>query len=446
MKNNDINQADINSDCPLWFDGRSIDEIMFCNELLKEHPMKCFNGTFFTQDGQIDNIDIVRNEIFNKLAPYVKSSVSKKVDAMLLTLKMVCHVNDIPIRQNRIHLNNGTLFTSGKFTPEKEFCRNRLPIDYNPNAQKPELWLKFISELLSEEDIPTLQEYMGYCLIPTTKAQKMLFIIGKGGEGKSRLGPVLRYILGENMSTGSISKVEVNQFARADLEHKLLMLDDDIKLEALPQTNIIKSIVTAELPMDLEKKGKQSYQGKLYVRFMGLGNGTLQSLYDKSYGFFRRQIILYTKERPLGRVDDPFLAEKLCKEAEGIFLWAFEGLQRLMLNRFKFTMSEQSKANITEAIKDSNNIVEFMESDGYFSFSGEGEISSKEFYEIYRNWCFDNVMTPLSAKTFSSYLLNHQTDYSLEYTNKIHMGKRYVRGFLGVTPSLDYVNNLFEVN
>ena len=49
--------------------------------------------------------------------------------------------------------------------------------------------------------------------------------------------------------------------------------------------------------MDLEKKGQQSYQGDLYVRFIGLGNGVLQSLYDRSVGFFRRQIILSTKEK-----------------------------------------------------------------------------------------------------------------------------------------------------
>ncbi len=114
------------------------------------------------------------------------------------------------------------------------------------------------------------------------------------------------------MNTGSIAKVETSPFARADLEHQLLMIDDDMKLEDLPQTNNIKTIVTAELPMDLEKKGKQSYQGRLYVRFLGLGNGTLQSLHDRSVGFFRRQIILTAKERPEGRVDDPFIAEKMC--------------------------------------------------------------------------------------------------------------------------------------
>lgn len=116
----------------------------------------------------------------------------------------------------------------------------------------------FLSQLLEPEDILTLQEFMGYCFIPSTKGQKMLLLIGKGGEGKSRIGIVLRALLGSNMNTGSIAKVETSPFARADLEHELVMLDDDMKLEALPQTNNIKAIITAELPMDLEKRDSRA--------------------------------------------------------------------------------------------------------------------------------------------------------------------------------------------
>ena len=58
-------------------------------------------------------------------------------------------------------------------------------------------------------------------------------------------------------STEMISKSE-NRFARADLEHTLLCVDDDMRMEALRQTNYVKSIVTAQGQMDLERKGKQS--------------------------------------------------------------------------------------------------------------------------------------------------------------------------------------------
>ena len=152
----------------------------------------------------------------------------------------------------------------------------------------------------------TLQEYLGYCLIPTNRGQVMMLLKGNGGEGKSRIGVVMQKLLGSNLKNGSIAKVERSPFARADLEHELLMVDDDMKLEALKSTHYLKSLITAEMPMDLERKGEQSYQGKMYVRFLAFSNGDLESLYDHSDGFYRRQLILSVKKKPPNREDDPF--------------------------------------------------------------------------------------------------------------------------------------------
>ena len=207
----------------------------------------------------------------------------------------------------------------------------------------------------------------------------------------------------------------------------------DMKLEALPQTNHIKAIVTAELPMDLEKKGRQSYQGQLYVRFIGLGNGTLHSLYDRSVGFFRRQIILTAKERPANRVDDPFIAEKMCGEAEGIFLWALEGLRRLIVNNYRFTISQQAQENMKAAVADGNNIVEFMQSTGYIAFQPDAASSSKDLYAAYKLWCEDNAYNALSMKSFCNYLTQNAGSYGISHTNNIYIGNgRRSRGFTGL--------------
>ena len=232
----------------------------------------------------------------------------------------------------------------------------------------------------------------------------MLLLTGKGGEGKSRVGIVLQALLGSNMKTGSIAKVENSPFARADLQNMLVMVDDDMKMEALTQTNNIKAIVTAELPMDLEKKGQQSYQGDLRVRFLAFGNGTLQALHDRSFGFFRRQIILEARERSPNRRDAPYLADKLCSEKEGIFLWALEGLRRLIRNDFQFTLSQRAKENMDAAVADGNNAVEFMKSQGYFRLKADSEVSSRDFYDVYRLWCEDNALNPLSQKSLTNYL------------------------------------------
>lgn len=418
---------------PEWMDDNKINEVLFCADFLDTHPMISINGAFFTVDGRITDENRLKKIIYDRIKPYVTTGIAKKVTNLLEVLRMECCEAELPLYQDRIHVANGTVFLDGTFSEEKVFCRNRLPVAYCPDAGTPVKWLEFLNQLLHPEDILTLQEFMGYCFIPSTKGQKMLLLTGKGGEGKSRIGIVLRALLGSNMNTGSIAKVETSPFARADLEHLLAMVDDDMKMEALTQTNNIKAIVTAELPMDLEKKGQQSYQGDLRVRFIAFGNGTLQALHDRSMGFFRRQIILSVKERAPNRNDDPFLAEKLCSEAEGIFLWALEGLQRLIRNDYKFTLSPRAQENMEEAVADGNNVVDFLKSEGYFRFKADYEVSSKAFYDVYRMWCEDNATNCLSQKTFCSHLKQHADLYNLEYTNKVHIGGgRFARGFVGV--------------
>ena len=418
---------------PEWYDGKTVNEVKFCEEFLREHPMKSVNGTFFTVEGRVTDEDALRREIYEMLKPHFSTGLGKRVNNLLEALRLEAYAPDLPIQRDRIHVANGTLLLDGTFSSDREFCRNRLPVAYKPDAPAPETWLRFLGELLYPEDIPTLQEFMGYCLLPTTKGQKMLMLIGRGGEGKSRIGVVLRSLLGSNMATGSIAKIETSRFARADLEHELLMLDDDMKLEALPQTNHIKAIVTAELPMDLERKGQQSYQGDLYVRFLGFGNGSLKALYDRSEGFFRRQIILTTKPKDSNREDDPFIAEKMCAEAEGIFLWCLEGLQRLIANNYHFTVSERARENMAEAVSDGNNAVDFMRSEGYIRLKADAEASSREIYAVYKLWCEDNALHALSSRSLAAFLNENRREYNLEPTNNLYLpGGRRVRGYFGI--------------
>ncbi len=418
---------------PEWLAEGKVNEVAFCQGLLRDTPMICYKGSFFTVDGRIGDERSLKKQIYEKLKPWVKQGLSKKVDGLLEVLRAEAHTETLPLTPDRIHLDNGTLFLDGRFTEEKEFCRNRLPVCYRPNAPEPKRWLSFTEDLLEPEDVLTLQEYMGYCLIPTTKAQKMLMIVGQGGEGKSRIGSVLRAIFGDSMANGSLAKVETNRFARADLEHMLVMVDDDMKLEALPQTNYLKLIITADLPLDLEKKSRQSYQGELCVRFICFGNGSIKALYDRSHGFFRRQIILTAKRKDPDRMDDPDLGDKLKQEKEGILLWCLEGLRRLEAQNYRFTISAKAQENMAQAISDGNNIVDFLASKGYVAFVPGEKASTKALYAVYQIWCEDNAVKPLSARSFSLYLAENADRYGLEPSNSIHItGGKRVRGFLGI--------------
>ena len=416
-----------------WFDGKHINEILFCQVFLKTHPMRCIGGTLFTVDGPVESEELVKRQIIDMVQSCVTTHLSKRASSLLESLKIQAYSEPLPVELDRIHCANGIYFLDGHFEPKKVFCNNRLSVSYNPDAPKPLRWLQFLSELLEEDDILTLQEYLGYCLIPSTKGQKMLMLIGKGGEGKSRIGVVMNAIFGLNMNTTSIQKVENNRFARADLEGKLLMVDDDLDTNALTKTNYVKSIVTAELRMDLERKKEQSYQGQLYVRFLCFGNGALTALHDRSDGFFRRQIILTTKDKPADRFDDPFLAEKLIAEKEGIFLWMLEGLRRLIANHYHFTISQRAKDNISSAVRDANNILDFLDSEGYVAFKADYEASTKNLYAAYKRWCEDNAENPLSPKSFANQLSQNAERYHLEPVNNLHIGGgKRCRGYMGI--------------
>lgn len=189
---------------PDWYDGKRINEVLFCQQFLKKHPMKCVRGRLFTVDGLIEDEAQIGNLILEEISGCLTSGLSKVVANLLASIKLQAYSPPLPIETDRIHVANGTLFLDGRFTEDKSYCNNRLSVAYLPDAPPPVRWLQFLSELLVPEDIPTLQEYMGYCLLPTTKGQKMLLMIGKGGEGKSRIGLVMRSMLGDNMNTTSI--------------------------------------------------------------------------------------------------------------------------------------------------------------------------------------------------------------------------------------------------
>ena len=135
-------------------------------------------------------------------------------------MKLAAHVDDFAPEADRIHLSNGTLKLDGSFVDGRsDIVRSRLPVAYRPDTPAPRPMAFFSGGALYAEDIPTLQEFIGYSLIPSNKGQRMMIIKGNGGEGKSQIGAVLWALLGSNMKDGSIGKVSENRFARADLEH-----------------------------------------------------------------------------------------------------------------------------------------------------------------------------------------------------------------------------------
>ena len=141
---------------PVWFDGKNINEALFCEEFLQTHKILFTNGAFFTPEGRVTDELPLRGEIFEELKCCAVSNIPRKISNIVELMKLAALVEDFPPKADRIHLSNGTLFLGGKFVEGKpEIVRNRFPVAYNPGASQPILWLKFLDGLLYPEDIPT---------------------------------------------------------------------------------------------------------------------------------------------------------------------------------------------------------------------------------------------------------------------------------------------------
>ena len=105
---------------PEWYDGRHINEVLFCQQFLDKHPMKCVRGWLFTVDGPIEDEGQIGNLILEEISGCLTSGLSKVVANLLASIKLQAYSPPLPIETDRIHVANGTYFMDGSFTAWKQ--------------------------------------------------------------------------------------------------------------------------------------------------------------------------------------------------------------------------------------------------------------------------------------------------------------------------------------
>ena len=75
--------------------------------------MVSLGGSFFTKDGIVPDEALLKKQIYEELKAFVTAGLSKKVSGLLEVLRMECCVESLPIQEDRIHVENGTLYLDG---------------------------------------------------------------------------------------------------------------------------------------------------------------------------------------------------------------------------------------------------------------------------------------------------------------------------------------------
>lgn len=419
---------------PEWLTKDGVNESAFLDDFNAVRGYRCINGRLylasrgFVPDGE------VLAEIQKQLEGRISKRLHRTAHDLLDALKNRCFMPEPPADPGRVFFRNGFYrLQDGSFHPDIDsFTFYRLDVDFDPAAPTPQQWLNYLAALLETDDISTFQEFCGYALIPTTRAQRMLFLIGNGGEGKSVAGAVLTAIFGQAATSGRLHDIE-ERFGLSSLEGKLLFIDDDLATAKLRETANIKRIVTAQTPLQVERKGKDSYQARIYCRLMCFGNQLTDSLFDHSNGAFRRRLILTTKAKDPARVDNPQLAEEIiADELPGVALWMLEGLKRLQGNRWQFTISDTQRKQEQAYREDSFNLLAFLHDADWVQFDPAASVTSRELYTAYCRWCIANGEDALAQRTVAQYIKSNAKTLKVKPSEHIfNVAGNRARGFQG---------------
>ena len=436
-----VREEEAEPDYPIWTSGdgdsRKLNEQLYITDFIEQKQVHCINGKLYSVNGAVED-GAARQMIIRDILPYVKSNHGDKAEKLLRGIKALCYTEPPKPDTERLHFANGTLSKdeNGLFTvfsEEKDFCLNRFPINYDPDAPRPELFLRYLNDVYQDDDQITIQQYCGYCLLPTTMLQKMLIIIGSGGEGKSVLRSILDDAFGNsNCIKESILTVE-SRFGVANLENKLLFIDDDVSENAIHNARNLKTLVTNDGMISAERKGVQDNQINAYARFICFGNFTVQALYDTSEGFTRRQLILETKPKNPNRTDIPFLGRKITQnELEGVMIWLVNGLNDFIKNGYKIAVSDRTQ-NISDQIKRENDTVRlFLEECTEIVIEPGAAIYSETLTEVYKTFCEENVLISLRPNTFISAVKSKGKAKGIRFSTHVTINGRRRRGFEGI--------------
>ncbi len=306
-------------------------------------------------------------------------------------------VREINVNPYLINLKNGLYnVLTNELMPHdpKILSTIRLGGSYKPGAKCP-AFLRYLKDVFPETEIPLIQEMMGYFLVPINKAQKSFVMVGKPDSGKSTfLNIVQDILLGHENVSNLTWKALDEKFATVQLFGKLANIFADLPSGNIQDTGIFKSI-TGEDYITAQHKFKEYFSFKPFCRLLFSCNNMPKNYTDRSDGFYRRLILIRFDHAIPDDKKDSSLKEKLMLEADGILMWALEGLKRLMENNFRFSETASTRAELELYKAENSSVLAFISESNY------SEILREDLYAAYQEYCNKNGHKVVSQIRFN---------------------------------------------
>ncbi|CAN5423883.1 hypothetical protein BH11PLA2_BH11PLA2_44000 [soil metagenome] len=333
----------------------------------------------------------------------------KAVTALPSTTKVPAWISANPVFDacNAVAFMNGVLdLQSRRFvdaTP-KFFCTAATDYDYDPDAPRPELFLKTLTQYFPNDpdSIACLQEWFGYTIAADTTYHKMLVLIGPKRSGKGTMVRIIERLIGtRNFSSMSFKSFGSN-FGLSQLIDKSVAVIPDGRLDSRDSAAVVERVlsITGEDSIFIDRKHRDPVSTKLPTRII-LASNELPKLSDASGAIASRMVIIRFTNSFFG-VEDKGLTARLIQELPGIARWALEGLVRLR-QQGRFT-EPASGLKLSQQMADIASPVAAFAREKLV-VDAEGTIATKDAFILWKHWCDEAGRRSGSESTFGKDLM-----------------------------------------
>ncbi len=310
--------------------------------------------------------DLIKREIVRRLDEDARNRFYADVEFFIhgaAPVEQICDRPELIVCQNGIlDVVKAELqpFSLPPDTPEL-FLTSKIPVTYDPKAECPKI-LKFLNEVLGENQLRVFQELLGYTLYHKMIFHKAGLFVGLGANGKTTTLELIKAFLGpDNCSAVTIQGICFNRFAVALLHGKLANICADLPSNKLQHTGKFKQVVGGDT-VNAEIKNKMAFPFVNIAKLLFSCNQIPPIAgSEDNYAFFRRWIILEFLNTFDGKKADKHLLEKLTRpeELSGLLNYALVGLKRL-LEQADFSVNETVEQMRKQYIKRSDSVKAFI--------------------------------------------------------------------------------------
>lgn len=321
----------------------------------------------------------------------------------------------IPFKNKVYDLKNG-IFVN--FKPEF-YLSNKLDREINENNKECKLIDKFFEECVGEKYKEMLYELLAYSLFKDIPYQKLFFIYGPAGTGKSIFMSLFENFLGkDNCCSVEPRQIQKDKHSTSQMEYKYANIVSDINYDEFDNITSVKKLSGGDT-VTIRRMYKDPYNKKLFTKQIYSTN-KLPIVKEKTKAWYRRVYLIEFSNIIKNNERDLFLLNKLNKteELEGLTYKCLEKLRELYKNDFVFSwdMDEEIMQEIYEEL--SNPILMFIREN-----CNEGKdtfLFKWEFDERLNNWLKNNHFPTSTKSEINKYMREKYNESNRPFFNKTY--------------------------